>query len=80
MNENIAELNRGDLEEEYQLSQWALSWALYKLGGTMTITSAEMVEWNKTGRIWYERDRVSGDMKVEFKGLERPDEPAQSKD
>lgn len=65
---NISEMNRGDLEEEYQLSQWALSWALHKLGGTLTITSADMEDRNINGRIWYTR-QFDGSTQVEFREL-----------
>lgn len=52
---NIANLSRADLEQEYELSQWALTWALHKLGGRMEITEKEMEEFATQGRIWYNR-------------------------
>ncbi len=52
-NVNVASLSRSDLEQEYELSQWALTWALHKLGGRMEITSQDMAEFATQGRIWY---------------------------
>lgn len=52
-NVNTASLSRQELEAEYELSQWALTWALHKLGGRMEITQADMLEFDKQGRLWY---------------------------
>lgn len=70
MNPDISKLNRAELEEEYQLSQWALSWALHKLGGSFTITRAEMEEQASSGRVWYSTS-VDGDTTVQYKKLEQ---------
>lgn len=50
---NVASMSRQELEAEYELSQWALTWALHKLGGKMEITSHDMITFQKQGRIWY---------------------------
>ena len=52
-NVNTASLSRQELEAEYELSQWALTWAIHKLGGRMEITQADMAEFDKQGRLWY---------------------------
>lgn len=69
MTVDVNELNLARLREEYELSQWALTWALHKLGGTLIITPQDVEEFNKSGRIWYSQREDEGgkrSTKVEF--------------
>lgn len=71
-NENVRALSLEKLLQEYELSQWALTWALHKLGGSMTVTAQDRLEFNKTGRIWYERNAQDFSTTVEFRELGVP--------
>lgn len=63
---NVDELEFKQLKAEYELSQWALTWALKKLNGKMIITAAEMEEYNVTGRIYYTQSDEGKSTTVEF--------------
>ena len=52
---NVSSLSRPELEEEFKLSQWALTWAITKLGGKLEITPEDMANFNVLGRIWYQQ-------------------------
>ena len=54
-NERIHEVSRETLEQEYEMSQWALAHALHRLGGRMTITEYDMLQLDGARRIWYSR-------------------------
>lgn len=52
-NTDISQCSREELEATYQLSQWALTWAIIKLGGKLEITPEDMESFNKVGQIYY---------------------------
>lgn len=57
-NERIHDVSRETLEQEYEMSQWALAFALHKLGGRMTITEHDMQAFPGHFRVWYSRTRT----------------------
>lgn len=59
-NTDITKLSREELEQSYQLSQWALTWAVIKAGGSISITPEDMKEFNKTGQLWYGHEVAPG--------------------
>lgn len=63
----IPELTRAELEQEYELSQWALTWAILKAGGKIDITKADMEELSRTGRLYYSTDPLTRTTTVEFR-------------
>jgi len=76
-NLNVADLTREELEQEYQLSQWALSWAVRKLGGLLIITTPDTQEYAVAGRVLYEQKPAAEGpvIVVTFKELEELPEP-----
>lgn len=71
-NTDISQCSREELEATYQLSQWALTWAIHKLGGFLEITPEDMASFNKTGQIWYGKvETATGTITtVEFRELD----------
>jgi hypothetical protein len=82
-NLDVTKLSREELEAEYQLSQWALTWAVKKLGGTLEITTTDMAQYSVAGRIYYEEKigMAGPTTVVTFKEMEDPFEepPAEPK-
>lgn len=62
-NRNISMISREELEAEYEQSQWALAWALQKLGGKMSILDCDVRYGNKC-RIWYKVENGYTDIEL----------------
>lgn len=69
MNTNINELTLGELRGEYERSQWALAFALERLGGVLVIPF-DAVESNKAAslkRVWYGVDAERQEYTIELR-------------
>lgn len=61
MNDNVddnvdeTKLTYEQLQEQYEMSQWALAHALLKLGGCMMVTHADVAEAPGPQLVWYHK-------------------------
>ena len=80
-NENIAMIDRAQLEAAYEASQWALAHALHKLGGSMTITQWDMENLPAQHRVWYSQQTTDAGAQVTHVEIKewKPNDPSQRK-